>query len=91
MTKYDLLTLYGRGRIGWKSIANSAYVICSFIRSLENTIRMVNGAKRSQQLEMPDFDELFEPNSSTVAKKDIFGGFMEQVDEGFEGFEDGTS
>ena len=90
MTKYDLLTLYGRGRIGWKSIANSAYVICSFIRSLENTIRMVNGAKRSQQLEMPEFDKLFDPDS-VPEQRDIFGGFMEQVDEGFEGFDDGSS
>ena len=90
MTKYDLLAMYGRGKIGWKSIANSAYVICSFIRSLENTVRMVNGAKRSQQLDMPDFDQLFDPNAAP-AKQDVFGGFMEQVDEGFEGFEDGTS
>ena len=70
--------MFGKGQIGWRAESLNAYVICMFIRSLENTLRMVNGAKRSQ-LEMPKFEELFCGKSSNK-NKDIFGAFIDQVD-----------
>ena len=83
MIKHDLLYLFGRGQIGWRANSFNAYAICMFIRSLENTVRMVNGGKKHHQIEMPEFESLFGYNGSTKSKekeKDVFGEFMDSVD-----------
>ena len=62
------------GLIGWRASAMQAYVICTFIRGLENSIR---STKRQRPKKMPSFAELFEPRVRAAGRNGEPAGLAE--------------
>ena len=61
------------GRIGWKQAAANTYLICTFLRSLENTVRQALGGRRTP---MPSFERLYGlPEDRTAAAARGFEAF----------------
>jgi len=62
--KRSLINAHNKGRIGWRFQAMQTYLICTFLRSLENSFRTMTSGKKTAAIDMPTFEELFEPKRS---------------------------
>ena len=72
--KKSLIRMHDKGHIGWRFHAMNTYLICTFLRSLENSYRTMTVGKKSAAIDMPLFDDLFNPTS-----KDVYAELDKQI------------